>query len=148
MRTTININSLLLLELKESARKLDITTNELIEILLRKAFSQNRLKAVAFSGIKYQERDPGKKWKRHHVRFEYHMYEHCLDFRKFMKISVSLLIAYAIANYLNEITIINIEEVDNYPCNYLFIANTFNMVNGFMVFWGIPEEKYLSHLLP
>jgi hypothetical protein len=148
MRTTVNLSCDNVKILKESAQNLNISTHEIITLLMQTAFSGNSLDCKAFKGICYQEKAQDSEWKRFHVTFEPHVYELGLDCRKFFKVSVSFLISFAICNYLDQITGNANIRVDNYPSNYIFIARMFDDVQGFMVFWGIPEMKYLENVIP
>jgi hypothetical protein len=146
MRTTIYINSILAERIKESAISLDISCNYLIKLLIHEAVLKDRFQVKTFQGVKYQDRDPEKKWKRLHVSFEPHIYEMGLDLRKALKCSVSLIVSFAIIQYLDELIekLKNNRKVDNYPRNYIFIAKKYNNIQGFTVFWGVPELKYLQ----
>ena len=154
MRTTININYDVLERLKDSSEVLDLSSHDLIAMLMNIVISKNNLCATSFKGVRYQDDDPGKNWCKHHVWFDHQVYELGLDFRKFFKVSVSLLISFAIVNFLDELvekmlnSNLNNCMVDNYPANYITIAKMFDDIKGFIVLWGIPEEEKLKILIP
>ena len=154
MRTTININKDLRSRLIDTADMLHISSNELIAKLVHSVISINNFEMNTSRGVRYQNRDPEKNWETHHVTMDQHLYDASLDFRKFFKVSVSLLISFAILNFLDVLVkkLLNANKndhkVDNYPLNYIAISKMFDDIQGFIVIWGIPEEKKLKELLP
>ena len=154
MRTTININKDLKNKLLNTADMLEITSNELIARLIHLVISKNKFKMTMSKSVRYQDRDPKKNWKTHHVTFDDRLYNASLDFRNFFKVSVSLLISFAIVNFLDVVlkklanSNMNNQKVDNYPLNYIVIAKMFDDIQGFIVIWGIPEEKKLKDFVP
>ena len=154
MRTTININKDLKKKLINTADMLHMSSNDLISILIKTVISKNYFKMNTSQGVRYQESDPEKKWATLHVALDQHLYDASLDFRKFCKISVSLLISFAIINFLDILieklvnTKMNNKEVDNYPFNYIAISKMFDDIQGFIVIWGIPNEKKLKNHMP
>lgn len=154
MRTTININNELLKKLQETSEALNLSISDLITIFINKIIRDNIFDIALFQCVKYQEIDPNKNWKKQHVYLESQIYEKGLDLRKIFKVSVSLIVAFSIVNLLEEI----VEEiksndskkqkVDNYPLNYTFITRMFNNIEGYVVFWGLPEKKHLKNFIP
>jgi hypothetical protein len=144
MRTTINIQKKLFLKLENASETLNISKNEIVDLLLRKIIAANSFKSKAFETVRYQERDPEKNWHQLHVTFSPRLYETGLDSRKFFKYTVSYVVSFAIINYLDELInkIIklnyNVEKVDNYPLDYIFVAKDFNNFQGFVIIWGVP----------
>ena len=43
---------------------------------------------------------------------------------------------------------IRLLNADNYPLNYIMIAKMFDDIQGFIVLWGMPEEKKLKDHVP
>ena len=154
MRTTININKDLRNRLLNTADMLHISSHDLIAMLVRLVISKNSYELNISRGVRYQNRDPVKNWETHHVTLDDRLYNASLDFRNFFKVSVSLLISFAILNFLDVVekklvnSKINNQKVDNYPLNYIVIAKMFDDIQGFIVIWGIPEEKKLKDLMP
>jgi hypothetical protein len=153
LRTTININPLLLTRLKEASGTLEISTNEIIMLLLGAVQSKKGFNIGELRGVRYQDADPDRKWCRFHVTYRSRMYEKALDMRRFFKCSVSFIISFAIFKYLDEIVerIKDSENsnriMDNYPSNYIFISKMYNGIQGFTIIWGVPEQKYLENLI-
>jgi hypothetical protein len=114
----------------------------IIKQLMQRLMDDNQNLISLSSRIKYQERDDKANWRILHIVFNEYEYEYYLDMRKFYKMSVSLLLAYAVKQYLNEI--IN-ESLDNKinNDNYLYRYYTFTKqkVDGIVcwqIYWGLP----------
>ena len=154
MRTTININKDLHNRLISTADMFHLSSNDLIAMLIKKVISKNNFKMKTSHGVRYQDRDPEKNWETLHVTLDQHFYDTSLNFRNFCKFSVSFLISFAILNFLDEIVEkliharMNNKKVDNYPLNYIAISKMFDEIQGFIVIWGIPDEKKLKDLIP
>ena len=147
MRTTININKNLLNRLIRTADMLQISSNDLITMLVQSVLFKNNFEINTSRGVRYQDRDPEKNWKTHHVTLDQHLYENSLDFRNFFKVSASFLISFAILNFLDVLVkklvnaSMNNQKVDNYPLNYMVIAKMFDDIQGFIVIWGYRRKK-------
>ena len=106
------------------------------------------------SPVKYQKRNLTGDWHRFHIKLNDYEYEYCLDMRKFYKMSVSLIVAYAVSNYLDEIIIklldTNMREVtDNYHYkNYILIQEIIDSTICWKIYWGIPYNLEKINLLP
>ena len=154
MRTTININRDLQNRLISTADMLHVSSHDLIAMLVRLVISRNSFEMNTSRGVRYQDRDPDKNWETFHVTLDDRLYFASLDFRNFFKVSVSFLISFAILNFLDVLVkkLINARmdnrKVDNYPLNYVIIAKMFDDIQGFIVIWGIPDEKKLKDLIP
>ena len=93
---------------------------------MQKLMSDSQKMLKSCSRVKYQERDVKENWHRLHVLMNEYEYEYYFDMRKFFKMSVSFILAYAVVKYLNEI----INELLNrsistdkyYFRNYIFIT--------------------------
>ena len=153
MRTTVNINSILLNKIKSASSANNISKNELILILLSKLINSNEFNPKPYKAVKYQDSYPGIVWKREHIQLDPVFYEKVLDFRRNFKYSVSWLISYAVMNYLDKL----VKELDksgtheyfmdNYPRNYIYISKMLGGIHMFITILGVPEEKYLEKLL-
>jgi hypothetical protein len=71
-------------------------------------------------------------------------YEYYLDMRKFYKMSVSFILAYAVMKYINEVVneLLNgNKNTDNYSYrNYIFIKTTSNETICWQIYWGVPQK--------
>lgn len=95
--------------------------------------------------IRYQERSGPESWRRVHLQVRMDEYEYLLDLRKFFKMSVSLIVAYAVKKYLNKIT--KNLNTDNYQFkNYVVIREVVDNIISWRIYWGYPRT--IEHLLP
>jgi hypothetical protein len=153
MHTTININKILFQNLEDISSSYEVSTDYLVSLLIKKVLSSNVLKVFSNNSIRYQKRDPEKNWKTMHVSFDTSVYELGLDSRKFFKFSVSYIVSLGMSLFIKEI-IKKLKKhdpnnnIDNYPTNYILIAKMFDNIQGFIIFWGVPEEKLLRNLIP
>ena len=118
----------------------------IIKLLMKRVMSQSRRMIKSYSRLRYQKRDPEKNWHRLHISFNECEYEYCLDIRKFYKMSVSFIIAYAAQKYLNEIMKILIkgDNTDNYRFrNYIFTHKILDGAICWQIYWGIPVNPSL-----
>jgi hypothetical protein len=89
--------------------------------------------------VKYQERQRPEEWLTFHLQVREDEYEYLLDLRKLCKMSVSLLLAYAVRKYLGRV--LETIGTDNYQFkNYLIIRDIFNGVICWRLFWGFPPH--------
>ena len=124
----------------------------IIILLLKRAMRDSYRLAKSFSPVKYQEKNPSQDWHRLHIQLNEYEYEYCLDVRKLFKMSVSLLVAYGVSRYLDEIINklldTNVREItDNYlPRNYILIQEVIDSIICWRIYWGIPYNisKILS----
>ncbi|MCP4132769.1 MAG: hypothetical protein GY754_17520 [bacterium] len=155
--TTIHINVKLLEEVEAAAKQLNLyrakskqmSRSDIIILLLDKVRERKEISLEMFKQIKYQFRDLACNWKRIHVYPEVEKYETWLDLRKISKRSVSLIIAIAINEHLDQL----IKELsstekpgksDSYPSDYLFLARGTGGIQKFVIYWGFPEEIHLE----
>jgi hypothetical protein len=130
--------------LEKGAETIGYTKTSIIKILLQRVMKDNHKLLKLYSRVKYQERDDKENWRRLHIVLNEYEYEYCLDMRKFFKMSVSLILAYAVRRYLDEI--LNelqsvIKDTDNYYYkNYIIIKKTIDEVICWQVYWGITQK--------
>ena len=112
----------------------------IIKQLMKRLMDDNQNMIRQSSRIKYQERDVKANWRVLHIVVNEYEYEYYLDMRKFYKMSVSFLLAYAVMQYLNKI----INELfdnntDNYLYrNYIFTKETADGIVCWQIYWGLP----------
>ena len=116
----------------------------IIKLLMQRIMSENQKMLKSHSRIKYQPRDDKENWFRLHVVINEYEYEYYLDMRKFYKMSVSFILAYAVRRYLDEILskLLNgNKNTDNYFYkNYIFIKRTIDGITCWQIYWGIPQK--------
>lgn len=127
--TTVNINRSVLEEINDAANRTNTKKNEIIILLLKFVMKDNKyLKRNGLQiRIQYQKRDPLKRWKREHVWLTKDVSIFCHDMRRFYFMSVSLILAYAVGRFLDDIVnkLLNIDKnMDKYD-NYLFETYNF-----------------------
>lgn len=142
--TTLNINSDILKKIHLAADFKNISPNEIISFLLKKTLKNHNNRAKLYYPVKYQKKDPGKRWKIYHVRFNAVDYEVFTDQRKFFKMSVSLLLAYAVKKYLDDLYR---EEDVTYKDNYY--ANKYKIVPNnqteFLIWQTYWHKSLINH---
>ncbi len=97
----------------------------IIKQLMKRLMDDNQNMISPSSRIKYQERDVKANWRILHIVINEYEYEYYLDMRKFYKMSVSFLLAFAVIQYLNVViqeSLDNNINTDNYLYrNYIFM---------------------------
>lgn len=154
IRTTLNIKSSLLNRLDNAASIYNIKRTKIIVLLLQRLMDDmdkffNKSKCVKYQNDLVCDSDC---WMKLHVKYTQYQYDYFTDMRKVYKRSVSLLLAYAIENYLNEILELigrekNNENLDNYlKRSHVIFGRQVDGVMCWKLFWGIPKnlEKILN----
>lgn len=133
--TTLYVNIKILEKINLAGNIKNISSNEIISILLRKMLKKYKNKFKFYHPVKYQKKDPKKQWKRHHVKFNDVDYELFTDQRKFYKLSVSLLLTQAVEEYLDEL--LNEERPkDNYQnCIHKITQDSQNDYIIWNIYW-------------
>jgi hypothetical protein len=137
--TTLHVHKTILEKLNKSAIVIGISRNSIIKLLIQRVMKDNQQMIKANSRVRYQEKDLKENWNRINIVFNEYEYEYCLDLRKFLKMSVSLILAYAVLRYLDEISRMG-GSTNNYClCNYVFTQKTIDNVICWQIYWGIPQ---------
>jgi hypothetical protein len=154
MRTTINIDMALLEQFETAMKRLSLSKNELLSLLLARIIRENEFEPRPHERVRYQERSKGLiVWKKEPVTLESVFYEKYLDLRRNCKFSVSWFIAFAIKNYLDKLifdlsnTEVTKEGTYNYVRNFLYIAKMIGTIPVYISVLGVPGLKYLDKLL-
>ena len=123
----------------------------IIKLLMQRIMDDNHKLLKSCRRVKYQERDKEKNWHRVHIVLNEYEYEYYLDMRKFYKMSVSFILAYAVMKYLNELVnelLDRNKNTDNYLySNYIFIKETVDGIICWKTYWGIPQKLLRLHNL-
>src|SRR5271157_2576208 len=144
METTLNIRVDILEQIKKIAQINGIPCSEIIFLLIRKVTADITNPGRIGRLVQYQTRCKPDAWHVFHVQVREDMYEYWLDLRKLLKMSVSLIIAYAVKKYL--IKPIKIISTDNNLCkNYIIIKKEIDSVIIWNYIWGWPPN--LSKLI-
>jgi hypothetical protein len=151
IKTTININTKILLKLNYASTILQISVTHIIKILLQK-YSEQSHQVVMFSPKKYQKHDKLSNWHTFHINFQEYEYEIGFDFTKIYKKSLSLIIAESIKKYLdlliNKFKNLKKSNMDSYLLkNYLFFKRIKDGVTCGIYFWGLPSMETLQQYI-
>ena len=144
IESTLYVNKSIQEMLDTASEKIGRTRIYLIKLLMQRVMKDNQRLLQSYARVKYQDRDRKENWHRFHIILNEYEYEYYLDMRKFFKMSVSLILAYAVINYLNDV----MNELqkgnnntDNYLYkNYFFIRETINEVICWKAYWGLPQK--------
>ena len=140
IKTTLYVNKSILETLNKSSAITGINKTKIIKLLMQRVMKDNQRLLKTYSRVKYQERDIRENWHRIHIVLNEYEYEYYLDMRKFFKMSVSFILAYAVMRYLDEVLKGN-KSADNYCYqNYIFMKEVVNGIICWQIYWGIPQK--------
>jgi hypothetical protein len=146
IESTIHIHKDILEILNRGAEITGRTRTFLIKLLMQRVMNNNQQMLKSSSRIKYQRRDAKENWYQIHIVINEYEYEYYQDMRKFYKMSVSFILAYAIRRYSDEILseLLNgNKNTDNYFYkNYIFIKRTIDGITCWQIYWGIPLNRH------
>jgi hypothetical protein len=138
--TTLHVNKTILDKLDQSSIVIGRSRNSIIKLLIQRVMKDNQRMIKRNSRVRYQAKDLKENWKRINIVFNEYEYEYCLDLRKFLKLSVSLILAYAVLRYLDEI-LKKGKSTNNYCfCNYIFMRKIIDNVICWQIYWGVPSQ--------
>jgi hypothetical protein len=144
IETTLHVHKSILDKLDMGAEISKRSRTFIIKLLIQRIMKDNQRMIKTCSRIKYQERDVRENWSRVNIVFNEYEYEYCQDLRKFFKMSVSLILAYAVLRYLDEVLKWN-ESTDKYFYkSYILIKNTYDGAICWQIYWGIPPTLSLD----
>ena len=146
METTLNIRVDILEQIAGAAISKGISCSEMIVLLIQKVTVDIADPGRIGRMVQYQGRRSSHDWRVFHVQIREDMYEYWLDLRKLLKMSVSLILAYAVKRFLSNLY--NINRTDNYPCkNYIIVKDVIDSVIVWKFIWGYPPnlEKLINH---
>lgn len=139
METTINIHVELLDRITREARNRKISRSKMIVALLE-MMMEDRSQPPRFGRpVQYQAKKKPEEWRNFHITLMEDQYEYFQDLRKLFKMSVSLIIAIAARDYLEnpQVKIIT----DNYLFNsYLVVREIVDSVICWRLYWGYPTS--------
>jgi hypothetical protein len=145
METTLNIRADILEQISRAAQANGISCSEMIVLLIKKATADIANPGRIGRMVQYQGRRSTPEWRVFHVQVREDMYEYWLDLRKLLKMSVSLILAYAVKKFLCKL--MKIKSTDNYLCkNYIIAKDIIDSVIVWKFIWGYPPnlEKLLD----
>jgi len=140
IETTMYMHRSILVKIDSVTNITGRTRTSVIKYVVQRVMHDNQRMIKTGSRVRYQESDIKENWHRIHVVLNEYEYEYYMDLRKFLKMSVSFIIAYAVLRYLDELIDGNI-RIDNYQFkNYVFIKKTCNGTICWKIYWGIPPN--------
>jgi len=144
--TTLSMRKDVMKKLDNAVMASGRSRSELIVALVRRAMRDFGRLVTHCKSVQYQDRSAKSVWRRLHVRIFAREYEYFLDSRKLFKRSVSLLVAYAIENYLDEV-LYGVSESDNYQfLQYAIVPKRLDTAICWQIYWGMPRNKSLLRL--
>ncbi|MCP4129749.1 MAG: hypothetical protein GY754_01915 [bacterium] len=149
VNTTINMNIELLDRVEAASQQLNMSRSKIIVLLLNRVMLKKEIPLEVFKQIKYQPRNLASNWKQVHAYPEVEVYEAWIDMRKIFKRSVSLVLAIAIEEFLDQLVVdLSAAEdpggLDNYPPAYTFLARESSGIQKFVIYWGLPEMTHME----
>jgi hypothetical protein len=83
-----------------AAQSRGVSRSEMIAILIKKVMDDLSIQGRMGKLVQYQERRKRSEWHKFHWYVREDDYEYFLDLKKLLKMSVSLILAYAVDKYL------------------------------------------------
>ena len=144
METTINIRTDILEKIILAAHSKGISRSELIVVLIKNVMDTISDPERMGRLIQYQERRSQDEWHTFHWCVREDEYEYFLDLKKLLKMSLSLIVAYAVEKFLDKIMKGNITDNNRYR-NYVIIREFIDNIICWRFIWGFPPnlEKFL-----
>lgn len=137
METTLNIHMDILKKINASAHLMGISRSQIIILLIKKVMSDIPDPGRMGKLIQYQENSRPDKWHTFHISYRMDDYEYFLDLKKLCKMSLSLILAYAVKKYLSRNN--GIKTTDNYLYkNYVIIKEFIDDIICWRFIWGYP----------
>jgi hypothetical protein len=146
METTLNIRIDVSKKITFAAQARGISCSEMIAILIKKVMHDISNPGRMGKLVQYQERRRQNEWHTFHLCVREDDYEYFLDLRKLLKMSVSLILAYAVNKFLDKI--LKMDDTDkNRFRNYIVIRDVIDDIICWKFIWGFPPniEKLIFH---
>lgn len=146
METTINIHNDILQQISKAANIKGISRSSMMLILIKTVMDETRKPDCLWKMVQYQETRKPDEWHRFHLVLRPDEYEYLLDLRKLLKMSVSLILAYAVLKYLNKLLSKNFTDNYRYK-NYILVEDSIDTIPCWTLIWGYPRNiaEYLQH---
>lgn len=136
MDTTVYIQIDLFDRITKEAHARNISRSKLIIILLELMMGKPATPRLG-KLVQYQESRNPEEWHTFHISFMDDEYEYFQDMRKLLKMSVSLLLAIAVRQFLDN-PVVKI-DTDNYRYkSYLIVKEIVESITCWRLYWGYP----------
>ncbi len=139
METTVNISTNNLEKITRTAQSLGISRSAMFIMLIKMVMDDIPEPGNFGTLVRYQARKIQSDWNTFHLKVREDDYEYLLDLRKFLKMSVSLIIAYAIKKFLGKIHDKDMTDNNRYK-NYVLIKEMIDNIICWRLFWGYPPS--------
>ena len=139
METTLNIRTDISEKITLAARSRDISRSEMIVILIKKVMDDISNPGRIGKLVQYQDRRDPDEWHTFHLYVREDDYEYFLDLRKLLKMSVSLILAYAVEKFLDKLMKRNITDNNRFR-NYVIIKDVIDNIICWRFIWGFPPN--------
>lgn len=125
--TTLYINDTVLNLIDDAVVKTGVKRNDIFIKLIEFAIKDNVTLRTNRTSVKYQKSDPDSIWNTVHVRLPEVTACFCLDMRRFYCKSVSLILAYSVGKFLEDLInmLLGIDPDNNIADNYRFKSDNF-----------------------
>ncbi len=138
METTLNMYCTIQKRIIRYACAQGVSPSAVVMRLMKRVMAEIQDPDGIGTMVKYQKRRPREDWHNFHLQLNPDEYECMLDLRKILKMSVSLIVAYAVEKYLDDNFKFNFS--DNYfVINYVIIKEIINNIICWKLFWGNPS---------
>ncbi len=142
METTLYIHRAIMEKITYAAHARKISRSDLmrtlIKIILEKhAFYQPNMGTL----VRYQEKCHPDEWHRFHITLREDEYEYCLDLRKFLKMSLSRILALAVNRYIDNMHDEYFTD-NNRFINYVIVKEVARSLICWKLYWG-----YTPHIM-
>jgi hypothetical protein len=147
METTINVRTDISEKITLAARSRGISRSEMIVILIKKVMDDISSPGRFGKLVQYQDRRSPNEWQTFHVQVREDDYEYFLDLRKLLKMSVSLILAYAVEKFMDRLMKRAYTDNNRYR-NYIVIKDVVDNIICWKLIWGFPPniEKLFNNL--
>lgn len=135
----MNINTVVLERITNVARARGVSRSKMICMLLKRALDNAPLMVRTGRLVQYQARRMPEEWHTIHVSLDEVDNEYFQDLRKLSKMSLSLLLAYAVLKYL-KVIMRNKDTDNNRYLNYSLINESIDSTITWRLIWGLPPR--------
>ena len=147
METTLNMRADISAKIMLAALSKGISRSELVVILVKRAMDDISNPGHMGKMVQYQKRRKMVEWHTFHLALREDEYEYFQDMRRLMKMSLSLIVAYAVEKYLNMLLKRHNTDNNRYY-NYLLVKEVIDNIICWKFIWGFPPniEKYILQI--
>ena len=147
METTVNMRKDILRQIARAAEFKGISQSEMIVLLIKNVMNEITDPTTLGRMVRYQERSSASDWHTFHVCLRMEDYEFVQDLRKIRKMSISLIIAYAVKKYLIQVLQQN-NNTDNYRFTiYLITREVIDSSICWRIIWGNPPYPATNQIV-